>query len=100
MKIKSIHTYKKNLALSKHYTIARETITDVENIFFEIELENGIKGIGAANPAPEVVGETPDQAFTNLQSDFTQQLAGKDIRHFLKHIQDCRNHFSNLPGTQ
>lgn len=100
MKIKSVKAYKKNLALQKPYTIARETISNVENVFFEIELENGIKGIGAANPAPEVVGETPDITFQNLQSDYIQELIGKDIRHFLNHIYNCRNHFPNLPGTQ
>ncbi len=100
MKIKSVRSFRKNLALQKPYTIARETISDVENIFFEVTLENGITGIGAANPAPEVVGETPSQTFQNLQSDFIQSLAGKDIRHFLHHIYSCRQHFSNLPGTQ
>ncbi len=100
MKIKTVHAYKKNLALQKPYTIAREVISDVENIFLEITLENGIKGIGAANPAPEVVGETPAQTFQNLHSGFIQHLVGKDIRHFLHHIDTCRNHFVNLPGTQ
>ncbi|HMC87714.1 MAG TPA: dipeptide epimerase [Chitinophagaceae bacterium] len=100
MKIKSIRAYKKNLALQKPYTIARETITDVENVFFEVTLDNGVKGIGAANPAPEVVGETPAQTFQNLQSDFIKFLIGKDIRYFLHHIYLCRQHFNNLPGTQ
>ncbi len=100
MKIKSIKPYRKNLALQKPYTIAREVITDVENIFFEVTLENGIVGIGAANPAPEVVGETPDQTFENLQSSFVESLVEKDIRQFLNHIHSCRDYFSNLPGTQ
>ena len=84
MKIRSVKAYTKNLLLQKSYTIARETITDVENVFLEIELNNGIVGIGAANPSPEVVGETPAQTFQNLQSTFIQSLAGKDIRNFLK----------------
>ncbi len=100
MKIKSIRAYAKNLALQKPYTIAWETITNVENIFFEVQLENGIRGIGAANPAPEVVGETPAMVLQNLQSDFIEYLIGKDIRHFLQLIDDCRNQFPNLPGTQ
>ncbi|MBS1935141.1 MAG: dipeptide epimerase [Bacteroidetes bacterium] len=100
MKIKSISAYKKNLALQKPYTIARETITDVENVFFEVELENGIKGIGAANPAPEVVGEGPDQTFQNLQSEFVADMIGKDIRQFLHLIYTAKSHFKNLPGTQ
>src|SRR5215475_11056894 len=100
MKIKSLKTYRKNLALQKPYTIARETITDVENVFFEIELENGIRGIGAANPAPEVVGETPDQTFENLQCEFVEQLVGKEIRQFLHLVYTTKSHFKDLPGTQ
>ena len=100
MKIRSVKAYTKNLLLQKPYTIARETITDVENVFLEIELNNGIVGIGAANPSPEVVGETPAQTFQNLQSTFIQSLAGKDIRNFLKLIADTKIQFPNLPGTQ
>lgn len=100
MKIRSAKAYKKNLRLQKPYTIARETIRDVENVFFEIELENGIVGIGAANPSPEVVGETPAQTLQNLQSGFIEDFKGKDIRHFLKLIAHTRSHFPNLPGTQ
>jgi len=100
MKIQSVRAYAKNLALQKPYTIARETITNVENVFLEIVLENGIVGIGAANPAPEVVGETPVQTLQNLQGGFIECLVGRDIRHFLKHIADCRQHFNTMPGTQ
>ena len=100
MKIKSVKAWVKNLALQKPYTIAWETITNVENVFFEVQLENGIKGIGAANPAPEVVGETTAMVLQNLQSDFIEYLIGKDIRHFLQLIDDCRNQFPDLPGTQ
>ncbi len=100
MKIRSVNAYRKNLALQKPYTIARETITDVENAFLEIELENGITGIGAANPSPEVVGETPTQTFHNLQSDFVNSFVGKDIRCFLKLNANAKMQFPNLPGTQ
>ncbi len=100
MKITSIRAYRKNLALQKPYTIARETITKVENIFFEITLANGMRGIGAANPDPAVVDETPAETLQNLESDFMQFLVGQDIRHFLHHIYTCTQHFGNTPGTQ
>ncbi len=100
MKIKSIRAYRKNLALQKPYVIARETISDVENIFFEVTLENGIRGTGAANPDPSVVGETCAETLQNLESDFVQILVGKDIRHFLHHIYTCSQHFGSMPGTQ
>lgn len=100
MKIKAVKAYTKNLALQKPYTIAWETITNVESVFFEVQLENGIRGIGAANPAPEVVGETLAMTLENLQSGFIEYLIGKDIRHFLQLIYTCRRQFPNLPGTQ
>jgi L-Ala-D/L-Glu epimerase len=100
MKIQSVRAWTKNLALQKPYTIAWETITDVENVFFEVVLENGIKGIGAANPAPEVVGETPAQTFLNLQSDMVAGLVGKDIRYIFSHIDHFNRQFPHLPGTQ
>ena len=99
MKIKSVKAHRKNLALQKPYTIASETIADVENIFFEVTLENGITGMGATNPSPEVVGETTLQTWHNLQSDFVHSLPGRDIRHFLPIIDECCKKFPHLPGT-
>ena len=100
MKIVAVKAYTKNLALQRPYTIAWETITNVENVFFEVQLENGIRGIGAANPAPEVVGETTAMVRQNLESDFIDYLIGKDIRYFLQLIDACRSRFPHLPGTQ
>jgi L-alanine-DL-glutamate epimerase-like enolase superfamily enzyme len=100
VKITAIHAYRKNLALSKPYTIARHTISDVENIFLEITLDNGLVGIGAASPAEEVVGETCEQTFQNCRSDFFQHFVGRDIRHFHQLIEEANVHFPNLPGTQ
>ena len=39
-------------------------------VFLEIILENGLIGIGAANPFADVVGETPAQTLANLQSGY------------------------------
>ncbi|MGI8950244.1 MAG: dipeptide epimerase [Chitinophagaceae bacterium] len=100
MKIKSVKVYRKNLFLKKPYTIAYETISSGENIFLEINLENGMYGIGAANPSFEVVGETPEQTFQNLNSDFFQKFAGKNICLFNQLIDETKNQFPNLPGTQ
>lgn len=99
MKIKSIHTWLQSLPLKKAYSIAYKTISSTEIIFFEIQLENGIKGIGAANPFAEVVGETPAQAHFNLQSDFVHRIIGKDIRHFQGIIDEMHKHFPHAPGT-
>lgn len=100
MKITAISAYRKNLALTKPYTIARHTVSDVENVFLEIQLENGILGIGSASPAEEVVGETCAQTYQNCSSDFFQSMVGRDIRHFQQLIDEVSAHFPNLPGTQ
>jgi L-alanine-DL-glutamate epimerase-like enolase superfamily enzyme len=99
MKIKSISARLEKLPLTKPYTIAYKNITDTEIIFLEIVLENGINGIGAANPFEEVVGETPAQTLANLQTDFVHQFVGRDIRHFNQLIDEANTQFPHLPGT-
>lgn len=100
MKIVSIRSFIKHMALKKPYTIAYNTYTDVSIVFTEIELANGIIGIGSASPAEDVVGESPVQTLANLESDFVQQLIGRDIRCFQKIITEAQKHFHHLPGTQ
>ena len=100
MKIKNIKPYLKHLPLTKPYTIAYNTFTDVELVFLEIELENGIIGLGSASPAEEVVGETSGQTLRNLNTEFIQNLVGRDIRHFQQIIFETHQFFPNLPGTQ
>lgn len=99
MKIVSVNAYLQKLPLTKPYTIAYKTIVDTEIVFLEITLENGIIGIGASNPFEDVVGETPAQTLQNLQTDFVQQLVGKDIRCFNQLIDEAIIHFPHLPGT-
>lgn len=99
MKIRSILTWCEKLPLTKPYTIAYKTISDTDLIFIEFTLENGITGLGAANPFPEVVGETAAITLGNLQSDFVQQFAGRDIRHFNQLIDETSAHFPHRPGT-
>jgi L-alanine-DL-glutamate epimerase-like enolase superfamily enzyme len=99
MKIKSVKSWLQQLPLTKPYTIAYNVIEDTEIIFLQIELENGIVGIGASNPSPEVVGETPEDTAANLQHNFIQQLVGRDIRHFNQLIDEALIQFPNLPGT-
>ncbi|MBK9013646.1 MAG: dipeptide epimerase [Saprospiraceae bacterium] len=100
MKIKAIRAYSKKMALTKPYTIAYNTYADVELVFMEVELENGIIGIGSASPSEDVVGENPRQTLLNLQTEFVQKIVGRDIRHFQQIIYEARLHFPNLPGTQ
>lgn len=99
MRINAIRAYRRNLALTKPYTIAYQTTSEVENVFLEIELANGLIGLGAANPDPDVVGESPEQTLLNLQSEWLMGLIGRDIRLFTALIDEARHQFPNAPGT-
>ena len=100
MKIVAVRSYLKNMALTKPYTIAYNTFSDVSLAFFEVELENGIIGYGSGSPAEDVVGETTQQTAVNLASEFVQNFVGRDIRQFQQIIFETIHHFPHLPGTQ
>ena len=100
MKIVAVRSYLKKMALTKPYTIAYSTFSTVSLAFFEIELANGMVGYGCGSPAGEVVGETSEQTADHLETDFVKNFAGRDIRHFQTIINESRNHFDHLPGTQ
>lgn len=90
MKIKNIRAYKVDLGLSKPYTVAYETNSTAENVFLEVELENGIIGYGAACPSEFVFGEKMEDTVSNLTSDALQKWIGKDIRCFRSLILESR----------
>jgi L-Ala-D/L-Glu epimerase len=99
MKIKSVKAWLQQSPLTNPYTIAYHVTEDAEIVFLELELENGIRGIGAANPFAEVVGETSQLTLANLQQDFVQQLVGRDIRFFNQIIDEALLAFPQMPGT-
>lgn len=99
MRINAIRSYRRNLALTRPYTIAYQTTSSVENIFLEIELANGMVGLGAANPSPDVVDESPDETLLNLQSEWVASLVGRDIRLFHTLLNEAQHHFPHKPGT-
>lgn len=99
MKIVSIRAHRKQLALKKPYTITRQTISDAEIVFFEVELANGDVGLGSANTDTDVVAEDSLQTLANLQSETVAELIGKDIREFRSLIIATNKKFSSFPGT-
>lgn len=99
MKIRSVRPSFRRIPLKKSYTIASESFDSVDLAFLEIELENGIIGYGSGSPAPEVVGETAEMTYANLQSVAVYALTGKDIRNYQSLIGQMRNIFADRPGT-
>ncbi|MEO8766058.1 MAG: dipeptide epimerase [Ginsengibacter sp.] len=100
MKIKHIRSYSLDLGLTKPYTIAYKITSSVENVFLEIELENGLTGYGAAAPSEYVFGEKMEDTISNLQSEIIQRWIGKDIRHFRSIIAESNNLFLKYPASR
>lgn len=79
-RIKDIHVWSADLGNTKPYTIAFKTIDTVVNVFVELTLENGVTGIGSANPSEYVTGENLDHTREALQEQHLEFLIGRDIR--------------------
>ncbi|RMG18277.1 MAG: dipeptide epimerase [Bacteroidetes bacterium] len=81
MKITSFDIRLENLQLTRPYTIAYKTVSAVENCVVELQLENGMRGIGTANPSKLVVGEDVHDCMQALKKEeIRSAIVGKDIR--------------------
>jgi len=100
MKITSISVTKEDLDLKRPYSIAYKTVTHVESIFVIVELENGIRGIGAANPSKRVVGEDVNDTLSLLDEAFVEGWIGRDIRHFFYHCEQLYAQLPHHPGAR
>ncbi len=100
MKIKSINAFRKDLALTKPYTVAYQTYTSAENAFIEIQLENGITGLGAAAEGEFVIGERLEDTISNLQSEDLLNWIDRDILHFQSLINESKKLFPEYSATR
>lgn len=102
MKIKAVRWWAQDLGTKRPYTIAYKTVDEVVNAFVEIELANGITGIGCANPSKSVVNESA----ADMQEVWTQNpelhdfLVGRDIRHFESLLKEIHQQFAQTIGNR
>ncbi len=100
MKIKKIKVWSADLGNTKPYTIAFKTIDEVINTFVEITLDNGITGIGAANPSEYVTGEHlshTQEALAERNLDF---LLGRDVREINQLLFEILLKFPKTPAAR
>ena len=100
MKIKSIKVWTADLGNTKPYTIAFKTIDEVLNTFVEITLDNGMTGIGAANPSEYVTGENQDQTQAALAEKNLDFLIGRDIREVNQLLYEIWQKFPKTPAAR
>lgn len=78
MNIQSIRIHRSDLGLLRPYTVAYRTITQSSVIWAEVVADNGLVGIGAANPSPMVTGETLEDTEKAL-NEIVDRFVGKSI---------------------
>ncbi len=100
MKIKNIRVYKKDLGNTRPYTIAFKTVDEVNNAFVELELENGIVGLGSGNPSEYVVGESLDSTLEVLNGGDLDFMIGRDIRELYGILDDIQAQLPENPAAR
>jgi len=92
--ISKVKVYKIYAKLIMPFRISSGQHNALENIIFEIELDNGIKGFGEAPIATHITGETIDETYKNLKL-FSQKIKGKKISNYFSILLLAQDFFEN-----
>jgi len=96
LKIKSIKAEIVNLGLTRPYSISYKTVDSVANVILVVEAENGLYGMGAANPSKYVVKEENAHAIQQLTDDHLSVFIGRDLTNFYEIIHDVHTYFTSV----
>jgi L-Ala-D/L-Glu epimerase len=99
MKISHVHAYAESLALKRPYTIAYRTVSEVKLVFLEIHTDEGLLGLGSANPSKMVVGEGPEETLATLRGPLLDFLHGADLRRMPALLREAEARFATQPGA-
>ncbi|MBU1101731.1 MAG: dipeptide epimerase [Bacteroidetes bacterium] len=99
MKIESIDFASVKMPLKEPYDIAYETVSEIENIFIRIQLDNGIVGYGSTAPDLEVTGETPGQVLEDVEEIIKPILMNEDPLRYSFHLSKLKDILTNKPST-
>ncbi len=94
MKIKKAAAKIWRARLRQPFKIATGAHSILENVLFEIELENGMKGYGEAPVATHITGETIRQTLQNLKK-CSRQICGKNIFDYAEFYLGWKKLFKN-----
>ena len=100
MKITKVEHWTEHLELTRPYTIAYETIEAVDNHFVHIDTQEGLFGIGAASPGPEVTGESIDDCRNALDMHLEPLLLDQDVRHLKALVRKIQDAMPSAPAAR
>jgi L-Ala-D/L-Glu epimerase len=100
MRIKEINIRKENLELAKSYSISYKTVDSVENVIVELVADNGMVGMGVANPSKYVVSEDVSECYKTLTSSDLSFLKGSDVSCFYELLNGIHTNFIASAGSR
>lgn len=100
MKITKIRAFEQAVDLSRPYTIATRTITNVQLFYVILECADGTFGVGSASPGIEVTGESREACAEALSEERLHWLQGADARHLGAHCQRLKQDFRDTPAAR
>lgn len=86
--------------LTRPYTIAFRTISDVEMGLVEVETQTGLIGMGCASPEPHVTGETREACAAALRENNLEWLEGRDVRTLPALCRELAKRMENTPAAR
>ena len=96
MKITRVEVFSEAMPLTRPYTIAFRTVSDVQMGFVALHGERGLPGLGCASPEPHVTGETREACQAALDPAALDWLVGEDVRALPRL---CRRLATQMPAA-
>jgi len=100
MRIREINIRKENLELAKPYSISYKTVDSVENVIVELIADNGMIGLGVANPSKYVVNEDVNDCYQTLSTADLSFLKDADVSAFYQLLNGIHTNFASSAGAR
>jgi L-alanine-DL-glutamate epimerase-like enolase superfamily enzyme len=100
MKIVGAETRVELMPLSRPYTIAFRTISEVENVLVILRDQAGNVGLGAASPEPHVTGETRERCKAALGDGALEFLVGAEVRTLPALLVELERRLPDAPAAR
>jgi len=100
MRIAKIDTWPQPVPLTRPYSIASRTISDVGLFFVRIITEDGTVGLGCASPAEEVTGESHADCSAAMDADRLQWLNGQDLVDLSTICRQLKRAYRDTPAAR
>jgi L-alanine-DL-glutamate epimerase-like enolase superfamily enzyme len=100
LKITRVEAWPVEMELREPYTIAYETVSKTANVFFRIETNAGISGLGCAAPDEVVTRETPSSVRNALNDVVGPIFKNCDPLRRMSLITRLRKHLPEAPSAR